>query len=100
MMVHNIQQVHITILAKTGMQGETEQAMIAPVTNFLADIQDRRTQSNIILKNPDPAIPVPLVHGSDFIEGNADCTIPVTSDLSCDEICRQNCAGSLVRRHP
>ncbi len=97
MMIHYIEQVHVSVLTEIRVQREAEQTMIAPIADLFTDIEHGRRLSNVILKNPDPPVPVPLVHGSDFVPGNADSSVPIAADFCFDEAGRQRRGWSRLR---
>ncbi len=76
-------------LTKIGMEGEPKQAMIAPVADLVADVDERRREPGVILKNPNTAIAVPLVHGSRIVESNTDRAFPITANFRLDETGRK-----------
>ena len=81
MVVDYVQEINVAVLPKVRVERKAKQTVIAPIANFFADIDQRRSQTHIVLENPDPAIPIPLEQRADLVKGDSDKVIPITTHV-------------------
>jgi len=73
------------------MEGKAEHPVVAPASDFFADINNWRGQATSF-SNTQPGRPVPLIHGAYFIKGNADGSLPIAAHVVLNKGRRENCA--------
>src|SRR5688572_16278040 len=85
MAIDHITDIEMAVLLKVRVESEAEHSVVAPGTDFVADVEQRNPGIGAVLQNPNPAGPFPDV-GSIYplrggIESDADRFSPEASDF-------------------
>ena len=78
--VHRVEQVDVPVRQEVRVQREAEQAVVAPVSDLVRDVDHGRRALHAVLDDPHAARALPHVHAAVRIERDADRGVPRAAD--------------------
>ena len=91
--IDNVEEIDESVLLKVRMQREAEHSVVAPVRDFVVDVDERRREFRAIFHEPDAAGALPDAEAvralRTWVDGEADWVDPSVADELLGESRRQ-----------
>jgi len=90
-MIYHIEEVDVAVLTEIWMEGKAEHPLVAPASDFFADINNWRGQADVV-SNTQTRPSRSHSYMVPIHQGNADGSLPIAAHVVLNKGRRENCA--------